>query len=227
MQLMQNEFYHLVNRGVDKRVVFLDDKDRLRFIHNLFSFNDADHSDNYIQPTRRSGKYEFKRRKNLVTIHAFALMDNHYHILVSPMVEDGVSIFMKKINMGYTKYFNERHKRTGTLWQGKYRKVMITKDSHFLYLPHYIHLNPLDYKFPEWRKGKVDNIEEAIEYLDSYRWSSHMDYSGIKNFPSIINTKLLKQIIGEGKKYYKNIGNIMSSKDWIDSCRVLESSIRK
>ncbi len=141
------EFWHLIGRGVEKRDIVMDDQDRARFVHDLFVLNDANPVPNYILEGRRD---EHRKREQLLNIHAFCLMRNHYHLLVSELVEKGISSFMHKFNMGYTKYFNERYERSGVLWQGKHRRVLIERDAHFLYIPFYIHLNPLDYSHPEW-----------------------------------------------------------------------------
>lgn len=196
-----------MGRGVEKRDIVLDDSDRLRFLHDLYAFNDVNPVQNYGIPARRD---ERPRRSLLVRIHAFSLMRNHYHLLVSEAVENGISLFMKKLNMGYSKYFNERYERSGALWQGKYRKVSIVRDAHFLYIPFYIHLNPLDYVMPEWREGKVQNVQEALKHLTDYRWSSHLDYLGIKNFPSITHRAELQEILGTRASYEKTIAEIIS-----------------
>src|SRR3989344_7268388 len=150
------ELYHLLNRGVEKREVALDDSDRLRFVHDLFVFNDSNH----VDPNHRLRDFYMASaaREPLVDIHAFCLMGNHYHLLVSEREDGGISTFMRKLNMGYAKYFNEKYRRSGLLWQGRYRKRLITRDAHFLYIPLYIHLNPLDYLSREWRKGKIKNV---------------------------------------------------------------------
>jgi len=198
-----------MGRGVEKRDIVLDDSDRLRFIHNLYAFNDLNPVQNYEIPTRQKG---LQKRSLLVYIHAFCLMQNHYHLLVSEAVENGVSLFMKKLNMGYTKYFNERYTRSGALWQGKYRKVLITNNAHFLYIPFYIHLNPLDYVMPEWREGRVNNVRAALKHLSTYRWSSHLDYLGIKNFPSITHRNELQENLGIKQNYENIIAEIISDK---------------
>jgi putative transposase len=117
---------------------------------------------------------------------------------------------MKKLNMGYSKYFNERYARSGALWQGKYRKVPIARDAHFLYIPFYIHLNPLDYVMPEWREGGVQNVQEALKHLAEYRWSSHLDYLGSRNFPSISYRNELQELLGSHMEYEKTIAEIIS-----------------
>lgn len=202
------ELYHILNRGVDKRDVVIDDHDRVRFMHDLFVFNDE-----YATPHFNLGRRHADNtpRKPLVYIHAFCLMPNHYHLLLSPLIESGISLFMKKLNMGYSKYFNERYERSGALWQGKFKRILIERDAHFLYIPYYIHLNPLDLQFPEWRTGGVQDVTGAIEYLREYRWSSHLDYVGIKNFPSISYRNFLSPFIGSRSVYESRIADIITN----------------
>lgn len=125
-------------------------------------------------------------------------MKNHYHLLLSERAEGGMSLFLRKLNVGYANYFNERYERKGTLFQGRTKKVLIAHQTHFLYILHYIHLNPLDYLggFEKWRvrsKSGIRNKREALEYLQTYRWSSYLDYAGTKNFPSLLTLSVFKK----------------------------------
>src|SRR3972149_7207315 len=207
------EIYHVLNRGVDKRIIFEDKQDYFRFIHDLYEFNDQERVETTFRDFRDYGadgkiaKINRGARKLLVDILAFCLMPNHYHLMLSPRIENGISIFMQKLNMGYAKYFNQKNKRVGVLFQGPYKKIPVTNETHFLHLPFYIHFNPLDLSFPEWRENKISNPEGALNFLKPYRWSSHLDYLGIKNFPSILNMKLLKEILGNEQDYQKLIEN--------------------
>jgi putative transposase len=184
------EIYHVLNRGVDKRKVFLEETDYVRFIHDLYIFNDAAPAN----PNHRFQKESSHSRKPLVDILAFCLMPNHYHLLLSERRDGGISLFMRKLNMGYSKYFNEKYSRSGVLWQGTFKKIRIARDAQFLYIPYYIHLNALDLSFPEWRKGGVKNVKKALGYLDTYRWSSFLDYRGKKNFPSLLTHPLFSSL---------------------------------
>jgi putative transposase len=212
------EFWHLIGRGVEKRDVVADKHDNLRFIHNLYALNDRNATPNYVLNVRR----EDYLRVQLVDIHSYCLMKNHYHLLVSERIKNGISLFMQKINMGYTKYFNNRHERSGALWQGKYRKVRIKRDAHFLHIPFYIHLNPLDYVTPEWRKGETRNTGTALKSLLEYRWSSHLDYLGIRNFPSIIRTDVLNSILGTRAEYERTITEIIQDPSLAQESEYLE-----
>jgi putative transposase len=189
------DFFHLINRGVDKRKVFLEDGDYIRFIHDMYIFNDSQIAPNYAVKARMEGR----KRNLLIRIHAFSLMPNHYHILASPVHEGGISLFMKKLNMGYAKYFNEKYERTGALWQGTFRKIPIIRDAHFKHIPYYIHLNPLDLTHPQWRSGTLRNYKNALSSLEHYRWSSYLDYNGVQNFPSLLYMSELRSLLGSRK----------------------------
>ena len=212
--LVSGEIYHIYNRGVDKRDIFMDDEDRIRFIHDLFEFNDSNPALN-LNDILSSKKLKYlevglpeierKPRKILVEILAFCMMGNHYHIILRQKVENGITEFMRKLGTGYTNYFNQKYDRIGALFQGRFKSVCIKNNTHLIYLPIYIHLNPLDFKFHGWREKKIKNSKEAIEFLDSYRWSSYMDYTGQKNFPSLINKDFILSRIGDEKKFKKEI----------------------
>lgn len=197
-QFVNEEIYHIFNRGVEKRRIFLNAKDHLRFIHNLYEFNNENPALNagrLFQDTKRTQENDRgTSRKLLVEILCFCLMPNHYHILVKQRVDNGITEFMRKLGTGYTNYFNIKYQRVGPLLQGKFKAVHIKKENQLLYLPHYIHLNPLDIFMPEWRDGKIKSHTVALRHLDSYRWSSYWDYVGKKNFPSVIQNDFIRQM---------------------------------
>lgn len=212
--IVAGEIYHVVNRGVDKRTIFMDQIDYLRFIHDLFEFNDQNpvtntaYSFNNHSPTKIIDVARpniKKKRELLVEIIAFCMMPNHYHLLLRPLTDDALKIFLKKLNMGYAKYFNEKYDRSGALFQGRYKSVPVTREQHFIYLPYYIHLNPLDLVTPEWRDKKMRDSKKAMQFLEKYCWSSHLDYLGKKNFPSVTQRDFLTQFFETPQQYEKNI----------------------
>lgn len=209
-QLANNEIYHVYNRGVERRKIFLEEADYLRFIHDIFEFNDSNPAQRFYMPAAQSSEVRLPKigqrepRKLLVEILAFCIMPNHFHLMLRQKVDDGITKFMHKFGTGYANYFNLKYKRSGTLFQGKYKAVHIQKDAHFIYLPFYIHLNPLDMAAPEWRKGEIDNISKAVEFLESYRWSSYLDYIGKKNFPSVTQREFLMDFFGGPERYKRD-----------------------
>lgn len=196
---MSNELYHVLNRGVDKRRLFDDARDYQRFAHDLFVFNDTKEApENHGQHILDFVSPEKDTRERLVDIHAWCLMHNHYHLLLSSRVDGGITTFLRKLNIGYAKYYNERHERCGFLYQGRTKKILIERNEHFLYMPHYIHLNPLDYLpgAENWRAGKIEKGAQCLDYLDAYRWSSFHAYNGISPFPSVQVTELFEDVFG-------------------------------
>lgn len=201
-----NNIYHIYNRGVEKRKLFLDDEDYFRFIHNLFEFNDTRPATNlyYKSYEIRSRKIEKRAPRHLlVKILAFCLMPNHFHLLLEPIQEKGVSFFLKKLGIGYAMYFNQKYGRIGTLFQGRFKGVLIDKEPHFIHLPFYIHLNPMDLVETDWKEQKIKNYLKAIKFLESYRWSSYLDYIGVKNFPSITQREFLTEFFNGPQEYKK------------------------
>lgn len=222
--LVQGEIYHIYNRGVDKRDIFMDDEDRIRFIHDLYEFNDSNpviKLNYHLSNNSEVGLPNIQRkpRELLVEILVFCMMDNHFHLMIRSVSENGITEFMRKLGTGYTNYFNKKYERNGALFQGKFKSVHIEKDSHLMYLPIYIHFNPLDFEFPEWRKGKIKNFKKAIEFLGEYRWSSYMDYTGQKNFPSLIKKDFILQRVGNEVKFKKEVV------DWLENFN--ESEIKE
>ena len=134
--------------------------------------------------------------ERIVDIHGWCLMQNHYHLLLSERTLGGLSLFLRKLNVGYAKYFNERYNRVGTLFQGRTKKILIDEDAQFMHILNYIHFNPMDtlYNARDWRSLKIKNVADALNHLKNYRWSSYLDYVGIKNFPSILTTSLFQEV---------------------------------
>ena len=203
--LVPGNIYHVYNRGVEKRQIFLDNRDYARFIKGMTVFNDSDLVFNFEERFRAvlGGSHE---REPLVDIMAFCLMPNHFHLLLKQKTEFGVSEFMKKLGGGYTNYFNLKNERVGALFQGKFKSVWIGRDSHFLYMPHYIHLNPLDLCFPGWRKRGVSrkDTKRAIDFLSEYEWSSYSDYTGKNNFNVVLSKAWLEEYFSEDE-YRKDL----------------------
>ena len=224
--IANGEVYHIYNRGVEKRKIFLDIEDHLRFVHDLFEFNDIRPAPNltyyFKSQSKEVGlpKIEREPRKLLVEILVFCLMPNHFHLMVRQKVDKGITLFMRKLGTGYTNYFNQKYKRVGPLFQGRYKIVHLHREEHFLYLPYYIHFNPLELIIPEWKDKKVKDIKKAIKFLESYRWSSFLDYIGRKNFPSITQREFLLKLYGGTKNYKRDAIN------WLKEINSIPKEVR-
>lgn len=194
--------YHLYNRGNDKRDIFLDNADRHRFCANLLEFNDLTPALNQYYKSL----YEVQPRKKVVEILAYCLMTNHYHLLVRQIVDGGTTLFMRKLGTGYTMYFNKKYERSGSLFQGKFKSVEVTNDAQLRYIPHYIHLNPLELTLPNWQSGDFNQVS-ALTALDRFQWSSYHAYKGIVH-STIVDTQGLLELYPNG--YLKDL------EDWIN-----------
>jgi len=202
------ELYHVLNRGVDKRNIFMEDGDRVRFVHDMFEFNDIEAANNTLRRQQMNDFVSRSSRVPVVEIHGWCLMGNHYHLLLSETVEGGLTLFTRRLNVGYAKYFNEKYKRQGTLFQGRTKKIRINNDAYFLHILHYIHLNPLDvlHGAESWRALEINDSKKALKHLEKYRWSSYLDYCGKKNFPSILTKDLFGDVF---KNYPRTIASYL------------------
>ena len=226
-KFLTNGFYHIFDRGVEKRNIFRDNSDYVRFIHDLYEFNDKKPAPEYLRRNTEDSNVGHTmshiERDKLVNLHIFALMPNHHHLIVEPIKENGAYLFMKKLHCGYARGFNEKHKRSGYLFQGRYKDVYIKDDRQLMHLVCYVHSNPLSLWKENWKEKKLTRLEikQAIKFLEKYKWSSHLDYWGIKNFPSVINNKFLLEFfdgVGGYKKYFIN---------WIEQYQKNETHIQE
>ncbi|PIP28093.1 MAG: hypothetical protein COX29_02985 [Candidatus Moranbacteria bacterium CG23_combo_of_CG06-09_8_20_14_all_35_22] len=177
-EFANGEYYHIYNRGVDKREVFLDRKDYERFILGMNEFNDS----------RPSWKVRFEvsprvtrgETSNLVELIAYCINPNHYHFILKQKVENGVTDFMRKLGTGYTMYFNKRHAHSGVIFQGPFKSIHIDSNEYLLLLSAYVNANHeihgflekdwpysslLDYT--ERRDGKLCNKEIILGQFDN------------------------------------------------------------
>jgi putative transposase len=174
----QGEYYHLYNRGADKRKIFLDRADHERFISLLYLCNSGiplHRSDHLKAPLKNL--LAITKETSLVDIGAYCLMPNHFHILVHEQSEGGISLFMQKLGIAYAMYFNKRHGRTGILFEGKFKGRHATQDEYLKYLFAYIHLNPIGIIEDEWKEHHIKNKKKAEEFLATYPYSSYLDYA--------------------------------------------------
>ena len=139
------EFYHIYNRGVDKRNIFLRHSDLSRFLESIKFFNSIEPigSIRDIKETLVNSQTSdvWGDRERLVDIVCYCLNPNHYHLLLCQRVDNGISEFIKRLGGGYTKFFNEKYNRSGVLFQGKSKSVRVDSNEYLLHLGSYINLN--------------------------------------------------------------------------------------
>ena len=215
-QLGVGEFYHLYNRGNDRRVIFLDDNDKERFIKLLFLCNDSDslvfRDFSAVKPKKVihniGSTYVNQGREPITDIGAYCLMQNHFHILAREKTEDGISRFMQKLSTAYTMYFNKKHGRSGALFEGRFKAKFADKDDYLEYLFSYIHLNPIKLIDPEWKERGIGDLEAAKKFLSDYPYSSYLDYIGRERpEKSILNYSAFPDYFQSTKEFEAVLGS--------------------
>ncbi len=212
------EYYHIYNRGIDKRVIFKLENDYKRFMMLLYVSNSQDESfrlDNLIN--RLHKKFEdiliLDRGKPLVSIGAWCLMTNHFHLLIKQEVDGGITKFMRKLGTGYSMFFNIKYQRQGSLFGGLFKSKLIDADDNYLkHLFGYIHLNPLDIKFSGWEK-LIDkkHPKEWKDFLEKYPYSSYQEYIGRDRVEkNILNQKAFPDYFEETDSFKDFIGTYLS-----------------
>jgi len=176
------EYYHIYNRGVDKRIIFKNSSDYHRFILLLYFCNSSNPVD--LEKIFREGRtfpdmFNTEREKPLVSIGAWCLMPNHFHLLLKETSDMGIVKFMQKITTGYSMYFNKKYTRSGTLFQGKFKSEHATNDNYLKYLFSYIHLNPIKLIEGEskWKEVGIHDQSAAVKFLEKYEYSSFNSYT--------------------------------------------------
>jgi len=166
----EDAYYHVYNRGVEKRRIFEDAEDYKKFLYYLKIYLTPTDILHQQQPLMRT----YIVKNNLadeVNLLSFCLMPNHFHLLIHQKNKDGISKLMKQLATAYSMYFNKRYERIGTLFQGVYKAVMVTSDEQLLHLSRYIHLNP---------------IARGVSIQD-FQWSSYKSYVN-QDGPVWVNT---------------------------------------
>ncbi len=162
---VSGEYYHVYNRGVDKRIIYLDDQDYFRFLKEIRFMNNLERVVN-LNKTKHCIETEsrYSKCEELVDVVAYCLMPNHFHIILRQLTDNGISKFMQKLAIGYTQYFNLKYERSGVLFQGAFKAKQILDNTYLLHLSRYIHQNPL-----KLFKGNNSSLNNELR---RYKWSS-------------------------------------------------------
>lgn len=176
----EDAWYHVTCRGNERREIFAVDFDREKFLKIL-----AVSIEQYN-----------------VELHAYVLMRNHFHLVVKTR-EANLQKFMQRFNTSYTVYYNNKHKRSGHLYQGRYKAILIEADSYLLELSRYVHLNPVRIK--QYAKK---SIEEKIKTIKEYVWSSYAGYGNVKKRQGFVNYSMIIEMLSKtddrkGRKTYE------------------------
>jgi len=222
--MLNKRIYHVYNRGVEKRNIFEDETDKWRFLQSLYLFNDSLDSHRELNEFRDKNKvFNMKTLREklpsaetepLVKIMADCLMPNHYHLLLEEIKEDGVSRFMQKLGTGYTSYFNKKHNRVGSLFQGSYKYVRVEKERHLKYLLVYINvLNPVELTEANYKEEGIENIEGVMKFAANYEWSTHKEYLGTRH-SFVIDKGILENAFASPEEYEDFVKMVLSSEKY-------------
>ncbi len=140
IEFANGEYYHIFNRGNNKRPIFIDDKDFSRFFQSMNEFNSIEPIGSIFENSFRKPLLGSSASK-LVDFACYCLNPNHFHFILKQIVDNGIQKFMHRIGTGYTKYFNKKYDFSGSLFQGKYKAIHIDSNEYLLHLSAYINLN--------------------------------------------------------------------------------------
>lgn len=194
-QFLEGGYYHLYNRGVEKRNIFLDEQDYGVFLYYLKK---------YLNPLPAEGSDPNPLSKE-ISLLSFCLMPNHFHMFVKQSSVNGITKLVRAVCTNYVMYFNKKYKRVGTLFQGKYKAILIDSDTYFLHLSRYIHLNPCPGSDPK-----------------SYPYSSYKYYLGQKQ-AGWINTKEVLDFFKTARK--TQLKECLSYESFVDDYKIDSASI--
>lgn len=174
--LVNGEVYHIFNKSIAGFEIFNNQYEYSRIVEVLKFYLIANPPDKFSR-ARNLNFYQIDEAEKLVEIIAFCIMPTHFHLILKQLIENGISIYMNRIENSYTRYFNTVHKRKGPLWVGRFKNVLVDIDEQLLHLTRYVHLNPVtfglvnnpsDWEFSSYNEylGKIDDDKKICEYRD-------------------------------------------------------------
>jgi len=144
-----------------------------------------------------------KNQEKIVDILCYCLMPNHFHLLITQKAEKGISVFLQKLGVGYTHYFNKKYGRSVVLFQGHSKSVLIENDSQLLHLSRYIHLNP----------SKLFDLSSDFRLIEEYPWSSCQAYTKNLNSPILSKKDPIIDQFKDSSDYYEFLKSFNEEKD--------------
>lgn len=213
IKFVSGEYYHLYNRGNSKQKIFLDQEDYMHFVGLLYACN---HKGNLKIGNLKKGQtlFDLEHDGFMVSIGAYCLMPNHFHILITQVGDENISNFMQKISTAYSMYFNKKYKRSGSLFEGKFKAQHLDTDRYLKYIFSYIHLNPVKLIQGDWKEVGLKNKREVFKYLNTYTFSSYLDFlKGGRIQSKILNIIVFPKYFPSKKLFLREIIEWLSYKD--------------
>ena len=204
IKFSEGEYYHIYNRGIDKREIFMNKYDYERFIQLLYYANMFEPV--HIQRLPNQSFPLMRQGLTLTDIGVWCLMPNHFHLLIKVKSDGSLSKFLAKLQTGYSMYFNKKNERSGSLFQGTFKAEHVDKDEYLKYLYSYIHLNPIKLVQSDWKERGIEDIEKAKLFLDKYEYSSYLDFLEIdRNQKTILNKEVFPEYFNNAEDFQNNI----------------------
>jgi len=194
--------YHIYNRGIEKRNIFLDEQDYRTFLYLLKQYlspPEVNPIKNQIYPKTLHGE---------ISLLSYCLMPNHFHLLVGQEIENGITQLLRSISTNYVMYFNKRYNRVGPLFQSAYKAVLIDDDDYLLHTSRYIHLNPFEL------------LANDLKKLGDYPYSSYGDYLGLRNTKWIDIKEILSYFESAKKNELNDLRGIFSYQGFVEDYKV-------
>lgn len=166
----EDAYYHVYNRGVSKQKIFLDKQDYLYFLGLLKRYLDQ------VDRKQKPNRMEYKCYADDVELLAYCLMPNHFHLLLYQKTCNGMPDLLKSVSVAYSMYFNRKYKHAGSLFQQRYRAVLIENDAQFAHISRYIHMNPHSYLRYEWSSIGYYLGEKCADWLCTNKTPEVGDY---------------------------------------------------
>lgn len=216
---VEEEYYHIYNRGIGKRAIFKDDADYKRFLFGLLHYQSAypltnvsryikdfDSLTGFPVPSAILSEIQQSRGVDLV---AFCIMSNHFHLLVKERIPSGISLYMQRLGTAYTRYFNTRYEASGHVFEDRFKAKHIPDNNYLLYLSAYIHRNPMELE--KWKSKLFEYPWSSLQdFTEGNRWGGLLQSdiiadqfemasdSNYKDFVQTSTAKILDEELGEG-----------------------------
>ncbi len=205
VNLVNGGYYHIYNRGNSKQRIFHDNEDYFRFMSLLYACN-TENNFRVFTLSKEETPYDFERGKQIVSIGAYCIMPNHFHIIINQLEEKGISKFMQKVTTAYVMYYNKKYNRTGSLFESKFKSENANNDKYLKYLFSYVHLNPVKLVQKDWKENGVKNKKEILNFLNNYEYSSYLDYIKFERVQNgILNTEYFPNYLPDKQSFIKEI----------------------
>jgi len=201
-QIVIGDYVHIYNRGTRKMTIFNDGEDRWRFLQTLRYFNNQNNPIKTFQELAWLCKNSqcnpfdwpnrWKPQEPLVEIIAYCLMPNHYHLLIKEICEKGTALFMQKLGLGYTNFFNYKYNGSGSIFEGTYKAKTVNSEEYLQFVHAYIQIiNPFEL-FEGGFDNAVKNFNKAVQFAIDSPFNSLGENFEKRNL-SIVNTKITKE----------------------------------